>query len=221
MAKKFLIGLGVFWGILAIFAIVVAMQPSEFTVERSTTIAAPPDVVFNQVNNFHNWEAWSPWLPLDPQCQKTYEGPDAGEGAKFHWAGNDKVGEGRMQIAESTAPKHITIDLDFIRPFAAQNVTFFTFSPEPDGTKVIWNMSGKNNFIGKAMCLFMSMDKIVGDDFKKGLAAMKEIAEKEAPIGLTLPDSKPADGANPPAEPSTDAAPPAEPSAEPAAPANP
>jgi uncharacterized protein YndB with AHSA1/START domain len=219
MGKKILIGLGVFLGIVAVFAIFVAMQPDEFAVERSATIAAPPEVVFNQVNNFHNWEAWSPWLPLDPQCQKTYEGPDSGEGAKFHWAGNDKVGEGRMQIAESIAPQRIVIDLEFIKPFAAQNVTLFTISPEPDGTKVVWNMSGKNNFMGKAMCLFMDMDKMVGGDFKKGLAAMKEVAEKEA-RGTPATESKPADAAQPTepaAEPSADAAP----SAEHATPANP
>lgn len=220
MAKKIYIGLGVFLGLLAVIAIVVAMQPGEFAVERSTTIAAPPAVVFSHVNDLRKWEAWSPWLPLDPQCQKTYEGPEAGTGAKFHWSGNEQVGEGRMTIAESNAPERIAIDLEFIKPFAAQNVTLFKFVPEGEGTKVTWNMSGKNNFIGKAMCLFMDMDKMVGADFEKGLASLKaqsESAVKE-PIGLTPPESTPADAATPPAETSTDAAPAAEPSAEPAAP---
>lgn len=208
MGKKILIALGVLLGIVAVFAIVVAMQPGEFVVERSTTIAAPPAVVFSHVNNLHKWEAWSPWLPRDPQCQKTYEGPEAGTGAKFHWSGNEQVGEGRMTIAESNAPEQIAIDLEFIKPFAAQNVTLFKFVPEGEGTKVTWNMSGKNNFIGKAMCLFMDMDKMVGADFEKGLASLKDQSESEVkePIGLTPPESTPAEPATPPAETPADAA---------------
>jgi len=38
-------------------------------------------------------------------------------------------------------------------------------------------MSGRNNFIAKAMCLFMNMDKMVGGEFEKGLAQMKAITE--------------------------------------------
>jgi hypothetical protein len=38
-------------------------------------------------------------------------------------------------------------------------------------------MAGQNNFIGKAFCLFMDMDAMVGADFEKGLAAMKAAAE--------------------------------------------
>ena len=38
-------------------------------------------------------------------------------------------------------------------------------------------MTGKNNFIAKAMCMFMNMDKMIGGQFEKGLAAMKAVAE--------------------------------------------
>jgi hypothetical protein len=41
-------------------------------------------------------------------------------------------------------------------------------------------MAGKNNFMGKAFCLFMDMDAMVGGDFEKGLASLKGIVETEA-----------------------------------------
>ena len=41
-------------------------------------------------------------------------------------------------------------------------------------------MAGKNNFVARAVCLFMSMDKMVGGEFEKGLAQMKAIAEAAA-----------------------------------------
>jgi hypothetical protein len=39
-------------------------------------------------------------------------------------------------------------------------------------------MSGKQNFIGKAMCLVMSMEKMLGPDFEKGLAQLKQLVER-------------------------------------------
>src|SRR5215210_64080 len=75
MLKKILIVLA---AIIAIFLIVVALQPSEFKVERSATISAPPAAVFDQVNDFHKWEAWSPWAKLDPNAKIAFEGPPSG-----------------------------------------------------------------------------------------------------------------------------------------------
>src|SRR5437899_2348290 len=74
--------------------VVVGLQPAEFRVERSATIAAPAAVVLAQVSDFHKWEAWSPWAKLDPACKNTFEGSPAGVGAIFAWSGNDQVGEG-------------------------------------------------------------------------------------------------------------------------------
>jgi hypothetical protein len=41
-------------------------------------------------------------------------------------------------------------------------------------------MAGKNNFMGKAVGLFMNMDKMVGGDFEKGLASLKAVTEVAA-----------------------------------------
>src|SRR4051812_47716968 len=95
MLKKILFALAL---LIAGFAAVVAMQPSEFHVERTATVAAPPASVFAHVDDLHKWEAWSPWAKLDPAAKVAYEGVPAGKGAGFTWSGNDKVGEGRMTI---------------------------------------------------------------------------------------------------------------------------
>jgi len=166
--------------ILIALVIVVAMQPSEFRVVRTATMSAPAPVVFAQVNDFHNWEAWSPWAKLDPAMKKTYEGAPAGTGATYTWAGNDQVGEGRTTITESRPSDLIKMKLEFVKPFAATNTVEFTFKPEGDQTAVTWSMAGKNNFMGKAVGLFMNMDKMVGGDFEKGLASLKAVTEVAA-----------------------------------------
>jgi hypothetical protein len=143
-------------------------------------ISAPAPVVFAQVNDLHRWENWSPWAKLDPNMKVAHEGPPAGKGAVYSWAGNSKVGEGRMTIIESRPNELVRINLEFIKPFAATNITEFTFKPEGNGTAVSWSMSGENNFLSKAVCLFMNMDKMVGGDFEKGLAALKSVSEAAA-----------------------------------------
>jgi Polyketide cyclase / dehydrase and lipid transport len=176
MLKKILIGIVL---ILAVFAIIVALQPSEYSVTRSATMAAAPAAVFDQVNDFQKWQAWSPWEKIDPEMQRTFEGPGAGTGAVYSWAGNSDVGERTMTITESRPSELVRLKLEFREPMASTADTEFTFKPEGEQTTVTWNMSGKNNFIGKAFCLFMNMDKMIGGQFEEGLANLKTVVERE------------------------------------------
>jgi hypothetical protein len=146
-------------------------------VERSTTIQAPAEVVFAQVNDFHNWDAWSPWNELDPDMVKTFSGADMGEGAEYHWVGNDQAGEGHMTITASHPHEHVSIDLEFLKPFTASSVTAFDLAPAGEGTQVTWVMSGENSFMAKAVGLIMDMDASIGGDFEKGLGSMREVSE--------------------------------------------
>ena len=174
MLIKILIAVAV---IVVVFVVVVAMQPSEFRVARSTTISAPPPAVFAQVNDFHKWEAWNPWGKIDPAMKQTYEGAPAGPGAIYTWVGNKNVGEGRMTLTESRPSDLIRIKLEFFKPFAGTNIAEFTFKPAGNQTAVTWSMTGKNNFMAKAIHLFMNMDKMIGGQFEMGLAQMKSIVE--------------------------------------------
>jgi len=163
--------------IAILFFVMVVGQPDEFKVVRSSTMAASPATVFEQVNDFHNWDAWSPWAKLDPACKNTFSGAAAGKGAGFAWDGNNKVGAGRMTITESQSPELIRINLEFLRPFKTSNITEFTFKAQGGQTLVTWTMTGKSNFVCKVFGLFMDGDKMVGKDFEKGLAGMKTIVE--------------------------------------------
>ena len=181
MLKKILLGLA---AIIAAFLAIVAVQPANFRITRAVTITAPPETVFAQVNDFHKWEAWSPWAKIDPAMKTTYSGSATGAGSVYTWIGNNDVGEGKMAITASHPSEHIAIDLEFIKPFAAKNVTELVFKPDGDKTNVTWSMTGKNNFMMKGFGLLMNMDKLVGDDFEKGLAQMKTVVES-APKAIT------------------------------------
>lgn len=177
MLKLVFLGLAV---LIVAFAVIVALRPSAFRVSRSATMAAPAGLVFAQVNDFHLWEAWNPWGKLDPEVRNAYSGAPAGPGAVFEWQGNRNVGEGRMTITDTRPYELVRIKLEFVRPFAATNAAEFAFRPAGDGTTVTWSMSGEHNLIAKAMGLFLDMDKMIGDQFDKGLADMKAIVETPA-----------------------------------------
>jgi uncharacterized protein YndB with AHSA1/START domain len=166
--------------LVVVFIVIVAMRPSDFTITRSITIAAPPADVFVHVNDLHNWEAWSPWAKLDPNAKNTFGGPAAGTGSAMSWAGNNKIGEGKMTITESRLGERIRFNLEFLKPFKANNTAEFLFKSQGNQTTVIWSMSGKSNFMFKAVGLFMNCDKMVGGQFEQGLAQLKSVAETTA-----------------------------------------
>src|SRR5258705_10507141 len=116
-------------GIIVLFAIIVALQPSDFRVTRSAIMSAPAPAVFAQVSDFHKWEAWNPWGKIDPAMQQSYEGAPFGTGAVYSWVGNKDVGAGRMTIIESRPSELIRIKMEFFKPFAATDPPEFTFNP--------------------------------------------------------------------------------------------
>lgn len=172
--KRLAIGLPL---LLAAFAVVVWFQPDDYRLTRTTVIAAPAAKVFEQVNDLRKWDDWSPWAKLDPNAKVTFAGPQAGPGASFAWDGNDKVGAGTMTITQSRPNERIATRTDFTRPFAGTSNSDFVLSENGGQTNVIWTMSGTQNFIGKAICLFMPMEQMLGPDFERGLAQLKAVSE--------------------------------------------
>jgi hypothetical protein len=166
-------------GVLA-FVAVVASRPSIFRVERSATISAPAEAIFDLVNDFHHWEKWSPWAKLDPNAKMTFEGPAKGVGAIQRWEGNSKVGAGSATIIESQQDSLVKIRLEFLRPFKATNIADFVLEQQADQTRVTWTMSGKAGFMSKAFGMFFDCEKMVGKDFEKGLTQMKAVSESSS-----------------------------------------
>lgn len=154
-----------------------AMQPDSFSVSRSLAIKAPPEKILGLVGDFRQWQSWSPWERLDPAMQRVHSGAPSGKGALYAWSGNDDVGAGKMEITELTPPSKVVIKLDFIKPFESSNITEFTLAPRDGQTEVSWTMSGPMPFISKIMSVFISMDRLIGKDFEKGLANLKAVAE--------------------------------------------
>ena len=181
MLGKIFIG---FAGVLVLFIAVVATRPSVYHVERKLEVAAPAGLVFGVLNDLHQFAGimvmfGSPWEEIDPDMQKTFEGPASGVGQSYAWDSKKDVGKGRMTIEESVPGQKVVVKLEFVKPMKSTATNALTFAATPTGTLVTWSMDGKHNFIGKALGLFMNMDKMLGTDIEMGLAQLKTVAEGE------------------------------------------
>lgn len=180
MFKKIALTLVALAGIgVAVVLAMAATKPDNFRVERSTTISAAPDKISGLVSDFHQWDKWSPYEKLDTNMQRQFSGKESGVGAIYEWNGNDKAGQGKMEILTAT-PEKIEIKLDFIKPFEASNTAEFLLQPVADGTKVTWAMTGKSPLFCKVIDVLFNMDKMCGTDFETGLANLKAVTEAKA-----------------------------------------
>ena len=157
--------------------LVASTRPDALHVERAADVKAPPEKIFPLINDFHSWGSWSPYEKKDPGMKRTYSGATAGKGAIYEWDGNSDVGQGRMEILDST-PSQIRIKLDFMKPLEGHDIATFTMKRDGNATKVTWAMDGPTPFLGKLIGVFMNMDTMIGTDFEAGLANLKTLTEQ-------------------------------------------
>lgn len=159
------------------FLAYVATLPSEFRIERSLAIDAPPETIFPLINDLRNFNRWNPFLAADPAAKLVYRGADTGVGAAYDWNSTGRAGAGSMIITNSAPSSRVNLDLNFSKPFVANNVVEFLLTPAGRTTTVSWVMSGRRPFFHKLMGTLFNMDKMVGGEFAKGLASLKALAE--------------------------------------------
>lgn len=160
--------------------VLASFEPDVFRVQRSAVVNAPPERVFAFVDDLHRWTAWSPFEKLDPAMKRSFGARAAGKGANYAWDGSGKAGAGRMEIVESSSPSAIDIALHFTRPLENDARATFRFAPQGGGTLVTWTMESPSPFAAKVMYVFFDAEAMVGDDFARGLADLKAVAEKPA-----------------------------------------
>lgn len=162
--------------IIGLIIIVSLFLPSKVRVERSISILAPTEIIFEQINTLKNWNNWSPWYKLDTAVIQNYFGGEKGKNAGYTWdSKNSDVGKGKLTIVESTPYDSIITALDFMD----QGIAYggFNFKKDGEATVVSWYIDSDMgwNPIGKIFGLFM--DGMLGPDFEKGLADIKRVSE--------------------------------------------
>lgn len=164
--------------LVAALLVYAATKPDTFRVERTATIKATPEKIFPYLSDFRKGEAWSPYEKKDPAMKRTHSGATSGKGSVYEFEGNKEVGTGRLEIIDSLPPSKVVLTLDMRKPFEGHNIIEYTLEPKGDSTNFTWAIHGPVSYPGKVMCVFVSMDKMIGKDFEAGIANLKALVEK-------------------------------------------
>ena len=177
MLKKILIGLAVL--VVGVIAAALLKSP-DFRVERSITIAAPPEAVFVWFNSHKKFNEFNPWLKMDPEAKVEYAGPETGVGSISTWHGK-LTGKGKATITESKPNELIRLRMDWLEPMEGVSTVDYLFKTEGGKTTVTWAMYGKNEgLLAKVMSLIMDCESMCGPEFEKGLAEVAKLATAPA-----------------------------------------
>lgn len=164
--------------ILGSFLAFVALQDPNYVISREVKINAPAEKVWPYLNNSKLAEKWAPWIEIDPAAKMSYSGPEEGVGSKASWDEGKQLGTGSATISESVPHQKVGIQLEYTKPYEMKQYSEYLLASNGNETTVTWRVTGQNNFLGRFICMFMSMDRMVGGMFEKGLSNLKAIAEK-------------------------------------------
>ena len=176
LIRRLFFGLIVF---ILLVGLVGFFLPSTGHAERSITIDAPPDAVYDVVRDFDQFNAWSPWYGLDPDARYELSGTRGNIGSRLTWySEKPEVGNGSQTIARLEPHSLIELDLEFAGQPPAKSA--FVLAPQDSGTQVTWTFDtdfGANPFLHYFGLL---MDTFVGPAYEQGLAQLKDYVENGA-----------------------------------------
>lgn len=176
MKKFFKFLLGFFVVIfLAIFITMFALG-KEYHFEKSITINAPAEKVWQHVNSMKGINSWSPFMKMDPNMQQSYSGTSGTVGEMHSWSGNEEAGQGEQKITELVQNEKAAVDLHFIKPFESNAKAVILLKPEGSATKVTWAFDTTMGYPSNLMKLIMN--KGMDEAFGEGLNSLKTMSEK-------------------------------------------
>ena len=172
----------IFFGILSViglFLFVALLVKKDYYVSREIVINKPKQVVFDYVKQLRNHEKFSPWTRLDPNIKKTYTGTDGTVGFQYTWNGNDNVGQGEQTIANIAEGESIDFGLHFVKPFdGLASSKMQTSAVSETQTKLTWSLASSMNYPNNIILLFVDMNKVIGEDYQRGLVNLKVELDK-------------------------------------------
>ena len=167
-------------GLLAVIVIAGLVMPSQYTVVRKNTIAAPPAAVHAFVGHLEKWPEWMPWEQEDPSVVTRLGDKTTGVGAKQSWS-SSKAGDGEVEFTACDENTGIAYDMTFItKNKRAPAKASIRYAPAGDGTEVTWSMEGDlASMMPPVMRGLMKpiMCGMIGKNFARGLVSLKEKVE--------------------------------------------
>ena len=178
------------FGLVLLYLIFALLGPSQARVERSITIDAPQDVVWEYVNSLQDMEKWNPWVEMDTAMEATYSGEPGAVGSTYSWISDSvNVGVGTQTITQVVAKDSIVTELEF-EGMGTSTAWVRLEAKSADQTTVSWGLYSEFPFFARPMLLFVDFEEAIAKDYDKGLADLKEWVESEPGNPLATYDVK-------------------------------
>ncbi|MCS7036335.1 MAG: SRPBCC family protein [Saprospiraceae bacterium] len=162
----------------ALLALFGLFAKKEYLIERQITIAAPMELVYDQVRYFRNFRAWSPWAGMDADVR--VEGEDGSPGAAYYWSGEGETGRGSM-VLKTAAPQRLDFEVTIEEPYRSISPTWFAFEADSNQTRVTWVFRMRISYPWNGLAMFTDVNTYVGKDFLRGLENLKRHCEVMMP----------------------------------------
>lgn len=157
-------------------SIYVATIDGKYDVNKSHTVKAPVEMVFNEVNDFKNWENWGPWYEIDSTIVASFPEVTAGVDASYTWTGKD--GNGSMKTISLIPNKEIIQQIDFGTGTTPE--VYWNFNEIENGTEITWGMKGKSGFMEKFYWLTQGgIEKSMAPMYARGLELLDNHISKQ------------------------------------------
>ncbi len=177
MIRKIWRGFTLFLTAVAILLVGVGQfMTSEFVVERDIVIDAPPERVYDALDDFETFKQWSPWSNVSPPPGFTLAGAFEGRGASLEWESNNpRLRSGRLEIIDVDPPDRVVIAAQVA---GAQDPEYrFLIAPSGSGSRLTWRYSEQYGWDLVARYLGLASKGWASDDAEQSLANIKELLE--------------------------------------------
>ena len=143
-------------------------------VQRSITIEATPEQVFDIVVDFGKRARWSPSLGVDKNVAVTISDDPKALHSRYAWS-SEIIGQGEYEHTTVERPTEIVDDVRVLQPYKSNSITRFTFRNDGDRTEITWSMRSKLPWF--LFWMKSSMETLIGMDYQRGLKMLKELVE--------------------------------------------
>jgi len=172
--------------VLCVLALVVGVvglvAPTEYRLQRSVVIKAPPERVHALVGDLREWPKWAPWEESHTDLHTTYGDHTTGVGAHQSWTSAD--GDGELTLTRCDAQTGIAYDMAFVHDGHRTPASSALDYRVVDGaTEVTWSMQGDwKGSVPPVLDGWMQLltPWMIGDMFDQGLDKLRQVVEAGA-----------------------------------------
>ncbi|MEM9869422.1 MAG: SRPBCC family protein [Bacteroidota bacterium] len=155
-----------------------ASKLQEIHIQKTVTVNADIETVYNNVAYLSNFPKWSPFLEADPTQKTEVKGTDGQIGAQYHWVGNKGKDVGYQEITRIEANKYVKMECDIQKPFKAQPTFEYTFEQNNETVTVTQDFNLKSGFVDAFFMGLFGAKKEMDKVNARGMELLKKVSEE-------------------------------------------